>query len=68
MLEIASFAALTDQQNALLAEVANIAALALEVLLRNVKTRELLDQVRAAEEPTRLILESSAEGTTSKVV
>jgi PAS domain S-box-containing protein len=49
VLEIASFAPLTDQQNALLAEVANIAALALEVLLRNVKTRELLDQVRAAE-------------------
>jgi len=49
VLEIASFAPLTDQQNALLAEVANIAALALDVLLRNVKTRELLDQVRAAE-------------------
>ena len=49
VLEIASFAPLTDQQNALLGEVANIAALALEVLLRNVKTRELLDQVRTAE-------------------
>jgi hypothetical protein len=49
VLEIASFAPLTEQQNALLQEVANIAALALEVLLRNVKTRDLLDQVRTTE-------------------
>ena len=63
VLEIASFAPLTDQQNALLAEVANIAALALEVLLRNVKTRELLDQVRAAEaklQTQRVALEAAA--------
>jgi hypothetical protein len=49
VLEIASFAPLTDQQNALLGEVANIATLALEVLLRNVKTRDLLEQVRTTE-------------------
>ena len=47
VLEIASFLPLTDQQNALLHEAANITALALEVLLRNLKTRELLDQVSA---------------------
>jgi two-component system sensor histidine kinase/response regulator len=37
-------------------------ALRLEVLLRNLRTHELLDQVRTTEERTRLILESTAEG------
>jgi PAS domain S-box-containing protein len=49
ILEIASFLPLTDQESALVHEAANIATLALEVLLRNLKTRELLDQVNAAE-------------------
>ena len=49
VLEVASFLPLTDQHNAMLQEVANIAALALEVLLRNLNTRKLLDQIRAAE-------------------
>jgi GAF domain-containing protein len=62
VLEIASFAPLTDQQNALLHEVVTIAALNLEVLLRNLKTRELLNQARTTEDPTRPILDSSPEG------
>jgi PAS domain S-box-containing protein len=37
-------------------------ALKLEVLQRNLRTQELLEQVRTTEERTRLILESSAEG------
>jgi hypothetical protein len=66
-MEIASFAPLTDQQNALLEEVVNTAALNLEVLLRNLKTRELLDQARTTEERTRPILEPTPEGATSTV-
>ena len=46
----------------MLQEVVNIAALNLEVLLRNLKTRELLDQARTTEERTRPIPESTAEG------
>src|SRR5262249_39831798 len=41
---------------------AGTAALQLEVLLRNLRTRELLEQVRTTEERTRLILDSDAEG------
>jgi HAMP domain-containing protein len=67
VMEIASFAPLTDQQNALLEEVVNTAALNLEVLLRNLKTRELLDQARTTEERTRPILEPTPEGATSTV-
>ena len=62
IVEVASFAALTDQQRALLDETAGMVALKLEVLQRNLRTRELLDQVRTTEERTRLILESTAEG------
>src|SRR5207244_1833422 len=50
------------QQCALLEESANMVALKLEVLLRNLRTRELLEQVRTSEERTRLILESTTEG------
>ncbi len=62
VLEIASFSPLTGQQRALLDETAGMVALKLEVLQRNLRTRELLDQVRISEERTRLILESTAEG------
>ena len=53
VLEIGSFLPLTELQNTLLHEAAASAALALEVLLRNTKTRELLDKVRAAESQLR---------------
>ena len=62
IVEVASFTSLTDQQRALLDETAGMVALKLEVLQRNLRTRELLDQVRTTEERTRLILESTAEG------
>jgi len=62
IVEIASFNSLTEQQQALLDEVADKSALNLEILLRNIRTRELLEQVRISEERNRLILESSAEG------
>ncbi len=60
--EIASFTPLTDLARALLDEAAGMVALKLDVLLRNLRTRELLEQVRITEERTRLILESTAEG------
>jgi PAS domain S-box-containing protein len=62
VVEVASFAALTGQQRELLSEMAAMVALKLEVLQRNLRTRELLEQVRTSEEHNRLILESSAEG------
>ena len=62
VVEIASFAALTGQQRALLDEMAAMVALKLEVLQRNLRTRELLEQVQSVEARTRLILESTAEG------
>ena len=62
VIEIAAFAAPTPQRCALLEESANMVALKLEVLLRNLRTRELLEQVRTSEERTRLILESTTEG------
>ena len=44
--EIASFNPLAEQQQALLDEVAGKAALNLEILLRNIRTRELLEQTQ----------------------
>ena len=52
VLELASFTPLTDWSKALLNEVANTAALNLDVLLRNLKTRELLDQLRTTQSRT----------------
>jgi GAF domain-containing protein len=46
VVEIASFTALTDQQRALLDEAAGMVALKLEVLQRNLRTRELLEQTQ----------------------
>jgi PAS domain S-box-containing protein len=60
--EVASFGAFTDQHLALLEETAAMAALRLEVLQRNLRTRQLLEQVKESEEKNRLILESTAEG------
>ena len=62
VVEVASFSTLTDQQRVLLDETANMMALRLDILQRNLRTRELLEQVRITEERTRLILESTAEG------
>jgi two-component system, sensor histidine kinase and response regulator len=76
VIEIASFREPTAQEKALLEEVTALGALNMEILQRNLKTRELLDEtqrqaedlaareesLRAAEERTRLILESTAEG------
>ena len=46
VIEIASFSTLTDQHRSLLDEAAGMVALRLDVLLRNLRTRELLDQTR----------------------
>ena len=62
VIEIASFDELTDQRRALLAEAADMLALKLEVLLRNQRTRELLQQVRETEEFFRGVLELAPDG------
>jgi len=53
VMEIATFAALTTPQSALLDEVAVMAAATLDRLLAIVRTRRLLDQVRASEAELR---------------
>ncbi|HEX6811262.1 MAG TPA: response regulator [Planctomycetota bacterium] len=53
LVEVASFSALTEQQRALLDETAAMVALKLEVLQRNLRTRELLEQVKAREQRVR---------------
>ena len=62
VLEIAVMRALDDSQHAMLDELLPGVAMSMEILLRNLNTRELLEQIRATEERSRLILESSAEG------
>jgi two-component system sensor histidine kinase/response regulator len=62
VLEFASFRALSAQEKVLLEELLPVVAMSLEILQRNLHTRDLLDQIRTSEERTRLILESSAEG------
>ncbi|HET6267527.1 MAG TPA: response regulator, partial [Acidobacteriota bacterium] len=53
VVEAASFSPLTDDQRALLSEAAPMLALKLEVLQRNLHTRELLEQVRLSEQKLR---------------
>ena len=62
VLEIASFRAFNSTERALLEELLPVVAMSLEILQRNLHTRQLLDQIRTSEERSRLILESSAEG------
>jgi signal transduction histidine kinase/CheY-like chemotaxis protein/HPt (histidine-containing phosphotransfer) domain-containing protein len=50
VVEIASFTPITKDQHAYLSEAADFIALHLEVLLRNLNTRVLLEQVRTSEE------------------
>ncbi|HSU52849.1 MAG TPA: PAS domain S-box protein, partial [Candidatus Dormibacteraeota bacterium] len=60
--EIATFRPFNAQEKALLEDLLPVAALSLEVLQRNLRTHEQREQLRASEERSRLILESSAEG------
>jgi len=62
VLELASFRDFNANERALLEELLPVVAMSLEILQRNLHTRELLEQIRTTEERTRLILESSAEG------
>jgi two-component system sensor histidine kinase/response regulator len=62
VVELATFRPVAAREQALLDELLPLAAMSLEVLQRNLRTRELLEQVRMSEEQNRLILESSAEG------
>jgi len=62
VLEFASFRPMRPNEKALLDELLPVVGMSLEILQRNLRTRDLLDQVRTTEERTRLILESSSEG------
>jgi len=55
VLEIGLFSALTEEQKTLLEEVSTMAALKLDALQRNLRTRQLLEQVRASETELRHI-------------
>ena len=62
VVELASFATLTDQQRALLHETTEMVALKLEVLQRNLRTRELLDRIQETEQFFRSVLELAPDG------
>ncbi|HXJ57417.1 MAG TPA: response regulator [Verrucomicrobiae bacterium] len=62
IVEIASFAALSGPARTLLDELAGMVALKLEVLQRNLRTRELLEQVRTTEDFFRSVLELAPDG------
>ncbi len=53
VIEVASFSELTDEQHTLLNEAAPMIALKLDVLQRNLRTVQLLEQVRISEQRTR---------------
>src|SRR5688572_7559599 len=53
VIEIASFTTITKEQRDFLGEVANLIALHLQILLRNLNTRTLLEQVQTSEEELR---------------
>jgi signal transduction histidine kinase/DNA-binding response OmpR family regulator/HPt (histidine-containing phosphotransfer) domain-containing protein/CHASE3 domain sensor protein len=65
VLEFASFRPLAERESALVAELLPIVALSLEVLARNVRTRELLErtqaQARQLEEQTEELTQSQQE-------
>jgi two-component system sensor histidine kinase/response regulator len=53
VVEVASFSPFSPEERTLLEEVAGVAALRLDVLLRNLRTQELLEQVKRNEEQVR---------------
>ena len=53
VIEVASFSAFSNEQRALLEESAPMVALKLDVLQRNLRTVQLLEQVRISEQRTR---------------
>jgi two-component system, sensor histidine kinase and response regulator len=65
VLEIATFYAFNAQENALIEELLPVAAMSLDVLQRNLRTRELLaqtqEQTRRLEEQTEKLTESQEE-------
>lgn len=62
VLEIGSFRAFHSNEKALLEEVLPPVGMSMEILQRNLKTQDLLEQVRINEERTRRILESTEDG------
>jgi two-component system sensor histidine kinase/response regulator len=62
VLEIASFTSLSEQQRNLLDDAAAMAALKLEVLQRNLRMRDLLEQLGETEKFFRSVLELAPDG------
>ena len=62
ILEVASFVPLSGPQRELLDEVAAMVALKLEVLQRNLRTRDLLERIRETEQFFRSVLELAPDG------
>jgi two-component system, sensor histidine kinase and response regulator len=62
VLELATFTEIEPNQMALLKEAIPILAMSLEILERNVRTQQLLEEVAAAEERSRLVLSSVDQG------
>jgi PAS domain S-box-containing protein len=64
VVEVATFGAWSEQQRLLLDEVAAVVALNLEILERNVRTRQLLEQTQAQEAEKTELLEQAAAAET----
>jgi PAS domain S-box-containing protein len=62
VLELATFSEIEPNQMALLKEAIPLLAMNLEILERNVRTQQLLEEVAAAEERSRLVLSSVDQG------
>ena len=62
VVEFASFRELKANEQALMEELLPVVAMSMEILQRNLRTQELLAQIKLSEERMRLILESSSEG------
>ncbi len=62
VLELAGLDTFTTEQMALLNEAMPTLAMSLEILERNVRTQQLLDEVAAAEERSRLVLTAVDQG------
>lgn len=62
VLEMVFLKPLGAKEKLFLEELLPVASMSLEILQRNLRTQELLDQIRVSEQRTRLILESTAEG------
>jgi two-component system sensor histidine kinase/response regulator len=62
VLEVASFRALQPNERALMEELLPVVAMSMEILQRNLRTKELLERIRETEQFFRSVLELAPDG------